>query len=1619
MKNLKWLSVLFCLFTALCLFPSRGKASCWTLQYSFQNGPNIYLNSVWGSSGSDVFAVGGDGTILHYDGISWTDMSSGTSSHLNKVWGNSGSDVFAVGDNGTILHYDGSSWSGMDSGTFYDFRDVWGSSGSDVFAVGVTQSQENGESNSLILHYDGSSWSDMNVDPSYRIYGVWGSSESDVFAVGDGVILHYDGSSWSLMTSGSFFEIWGTSGSDVFAVGPWCITIHYDGTSWNSMYSDFCYEVSDIWGSSGSDVFISGGFDYSNSSNIIQHYDGSSWTRMYLDIPTKIRGLWGSSDSDIFAVGGNSIWHYGTCPISIADVYPGAGKSDSATDITIIGTGFMSGTTAKIGDTDMINTVFSSDTELKATVPPGLDPGTYTVTVINPDTAEAAKEECFTIMADPDDYPDISVSPAFLDFGIVNAVTPGTQKLTVSNTGSADLEIENLLMTGTTEMHLMISKDEEFRIQNDSCSGDTLAASETCTFDVFFSPAFDWYFSSATEGAKSASVRIISNDPDSPVFDVLLNGTAVSDLEEALCWTRQNPLPHDNNLRGIWGSSESDIFAAGDSVIMHYNGSSWTTMKFDSLNIYSGVWGSSVSDIFVVGGEIYSYPFTIGGSESKSVIMHYDGSSWESMNPDTPNYLSGIWGSSGSDVFAVGWYGTILHYDGSSWTDMGSGTSRFLYNVWGSSGSDVFAVGENGTILHYDSSSWTAMDSGTSRFLYDVWGTSGSDVFAVGENGTIIHYEGTSWTATDSGTLNQLTGVWGTSSSDVFAVGENGTILHYDGTSWTDMASGVSNHLEKVWGSSGSDIFIAGSSRIDGYPVCDSCDGVILHYDGSSWNNVNTRTPTGSLGKMWGSSDSDVFALGDNGVVLHYDGSSWNSMDSGTPNVLSNIWGSSGSDVFAVGEKGTIMHYNGSSWNAMNSGTEHDLNGIWGSSGSDVFAVADRGIILHYNGSSWSTMNSGTSRFLYSIWGSSASDIFAVGNYGTILHYDGTSWSTVNLGTKIHLSIEDIGIHFHSIWGSSASDIFAVGYGTILHYDGTSWSAMNSGTSRSLHSIWGSSASNVFAVGDNGTVLHHNGTCPVSISSVSPGAGLSDSATDITITGMNFAPDTKVMIGDTVITDVTIVSLTEIRATVPSGLEPGTYSITVTNPDSAGAVEKDCFTITAAHEYPDISVSTSSHDFGTVNTDTPVKKTLTVSNNGSAVLETGTISITGTNADEFSIQNDKCSGETVPASGSCTFDVVFTPKSEGAKNASAEIPSNDPGATFLNVTLEGTGQKKTGCWTKQTPQDNTLFCIWGSSGSDVFAAGDSGTILHYDGTSWNSMNSGSTDKLYGVWGSSGSDVFAVGDKGTILHYDGSSWNSMNSGSTDRFYGVWGISGSDVFAVGENGIILHYNGTSWNSMNSGISNVLLGIWGSSGSDIFVVGEMGVILHHDGTSWNSMDPASDLYYSVWGSSGSDVFAVGSNGSILHYDGSSWISVDSGISDLFYSMWGSSGSNIFAVGDYGIILHYNGESWNKMTSDLSAEMALTGVWSSSDSDVFVVSESGDILYYDSNCSITVTVEKGDINGDGNIDLADAVLALKVLSGTDIGDSVIHSEADVTGDGAVGFDEVIYILWKVREFL
>lgn len=110
-----------------------------TMVMPASSSPTPYtLVSVFGTSSADVWAVGQNCTLVHYDGTWAVAPSSCASSStmLNGVWGSSPSDYWAVGDSSTILHYNGVTWSAVGPGGTIAYRAVGGSSASDVWIVG-------------------------------------------------------------------------------------------------------------------------------------------------------------------------------------------------------------------------------------------------------------------------------------------------------------------------------------------------------------------------------------------------------------------------------------------------------------------------------------------------------------------------------------------------------------------------------------------------------------------------------------------------------------------------------------------------------------------------------------------------------------------------------------------------------------------------------------------------------------------------------------------------------------------------------------------------------------------------------------------------------------------------------------------------------------------------------------------------------------------------------------------------------------------------------------------------------------------------------------------------------------------------------------------------------------------------------------------------------------------------------------------------------------------------------------------------------------------------------------------------------------------------------------------
>jgi len=105
---------------------------------------------------------------------------------------------------------------------------------------------------------------------------------------------------------------------------------------------------------------------------------------------------------------------------------------------------------------------------------------------------------------------------------------------------------------------------------------------------------------------------------------------------------------------------------------------------------------------------------------------------------------------------------------------------------------------------------------------------------------------------------------------------------------------------------------------------------------------------------------------------------------------------------------------------------------------------------------------------------------------------------------------------------------------------------------------------------------------------------------------------------------------------------------------------------------PRILVSTTQIDFGDIILDNPSEQVFTIRNVGSSILTIGQIAQTDPLAPPFSILNNNCSGNGLTANQTCTFNVRFSPTSQGKGfTDSFDIPTNDP--KFNSVTVSVTG----------------------------------------------------------------------------------------------------------------------------------------------------------------------------------------------------------------------------------------------------------------------------------------------------------------------------------------------------------
>jgi hypothetical protein len=339
----------------------------------------------------------------------------------------------------------------------------------------------------------------------------------------------------------------------------------------------------------------------------------------------------------------------------------------------------------------------------------------------------------------------------------------------------------------------------------------------------------------------------------------------------------------------------------------------------------------------------------------------------------------------GCDASDPGCVTTPVTCEEASWCPVPTGLSplHVLTAVWGSDKDDVWAGGSGGTILHWDGAAWrpTPTAEPVKNTFRAIWGSNAKDVWIASATNMVFHTDGfengaAAWTRAPNATGDEE------STKPLFAAwGTPGGVPRFGGSS----------HV--VYDSMGDRTFF------NQFIAKTSDDGRV------DWS---AEKGAARITGMWGSSADDLWLVGDNSETVKWQlgwtmhgtrtkkgAFAWVEVDSQTSGVLEAVWGSSASDVWAVGDKGAIRHLGAGEtrWEIVTSPTKEPLHAVWGSSASDVWAVGDSGTILHWDGTAWTPSVAAfpvnkTKPHLYGIWGSGPNDVWIVGD-GIALHHTG------------------------------------------------------------------------------------------------------------------------------------------------------------------------------------------------------------------------------------------------------------------------------------------------------------------------------------------------------------------------------------------------------------------------------------------------------------------------------------------------------------------------------------------------------------------------------------------------------------------------------------------------------
>ena len=352
-------------------------------------------------------------------------------------------------------------------------------------------------------------------------------------------------------------------------------------------------------------------------------------------------------------------------------------------------------------------------------------------------------------------------------------------------------------------------------------------------------------------------------------------------------------------LTSIFANAANDVWVATNIAIYHFDGAAWTVQalptRIDAIAAIGNEVIAGGFDYISQFGQTYRYLGTSLIDLAQIAPSEYELAPYSPLTAGYARASNDIWigtsySASGSAVPT-----TTFHFDGTSWTEhsmSGAGVGGNVTGFAAFGANDVYAaVGDYG-VYHYSGTGtpgneWVK-DTNSVQQAYGMWGTDSTHLWAV-DNFTIWRRGSGGWTAEVTNAEGDgLQAISGRSSTDVWAVGQ-GIVYRYNGSNWSVFEVGTNFGGNAVWTAPGADVFVA-------------LNGGVRRYDGSAWTYFFTGI---NMKGVWGTSNNDVFAVGESSTVIHFDGTNWAPVKVDTATTLNAVFGFGQSTLIVGGVPGS------------------------------------------------------------------------------------------------------------------------------------------------------------------------------------------------------------------------------------------------------------------------------------------------------------------------------------------------------------------------------------------------------------------------------------------------------------------------------------------------------------------------------------------------------------------------------------------------------------------------------------------------------------------------------------------------------------------------------------------